>query len=236
MEIDTGATVSVISMDTYKRLFPNTSLSVSTLHLKIYTGEPMPVAGELDVEVRYGSKVCTLSLTVHVVEGSGPSLFGCDWLHHLTLDWKTIGLATLDIGSTQVEVLQKRYKDVFSPGLGTLKNFKAHITVKQGARPIFHRPRSVPFALKEVIEVELACLEAEGVIEKVNQGEWAAPIVAFPKSNGRIRICGDYKVTVNPHIEPDRHPLPKSDDIFASLSGGKKFTKLTSHMPIYKLC
>jgi len=125
-----------------------------------------------------------------------------------------------------VEALQKKYKDVFSPGLGVLKNFKAHITVKQGARPIFHRPRSVPFALKEAIEVELARLEAEGVIEKVNQSEWAAPIVAVPKLDGRIRICGDYKVTVNPHIEPDRHPLPKPEDLFASLSSGKKFTKI----------
>ena len=47
----------------------------------------MPVAGELDVDLQ----VYTLSLTV--VEGSGPSLLGCDWLCHLTLDWKTIGLA-----------------------------------------------------------------------------------------------------------------------------------------------
>ena len=55
MEVDTGAAVSVVSMDTYKRLFPNTSLSVSTLCLKTYTGEPMPVAGELDVEIWFTS-------------------------------------------------------------------------------------------------------------------------------------------------------------------------------------
>ena len=92
---------------------------------------------------------CVHSLTV--VEGSGPSLLGRDWLCHLTLDWKTIGLANLDMSCTQVEALQKKYKDAFAPGLGTLKDFKAHniITVKQGAQPVFHRPRSVPFALKE---------------------------------------------------------------------------------------
>ena len=105
----------------------------------------------------------------------------------MILDWKTIGLATLDTSRTEVEALQRKYKDVFSPGLGTLRNFKAHIVVKQGARPIFHRPRSVPFALKEATEIELAGLESEGVIEKVNQNEWTAPIVAVPKSNGRIQ-------------------------------------------------
>ena len=184
MEVDTGTAVSIISMDTYQKLFSDTKLNSSNLRLKTYTGEPMPVSGELDVEVHYGSQICTLSLTV--VEGSGPSLLGRDWLCHLTLDWKTIGLATLDMSRTQVEALQKKYKDVFSPGLGILKNFKAHISVKQGARPVFHRPRSVPFALKEAIKVELARLESEGVIEKINQSDWAAPIVAVPKSDGRI--------------------------------------------------
>ena len=175
MEVDMGASVSVISMKTYKKLFPNISLNASTVRLKTYAGEPMPVAGEIDVKVQYGSQVCTLSLTV--VEGSGPSLFGRDWLHHLTLDWKTIGLAPLDTSCTEVEALEKKYKEVFSPGLGTLRNFKAHITVKQGACPAFHRPRSVPFAPKKLLKLNLARLESEGVIEKVDQSEWAAPIV-----------------------------------------------------------
>ena len=115
---------------------------------------------------------------------------------------------------------------MFSLGLGTLRNFKAHITVKQGARPVFHRPRSVPFALKEAIEIELARLESEGVIEKVNQIEWAAPIVVVSNQNGKLCICGDCKVTINPYVEVDTHPLPKPEDLFVSLVGGKKLTKI----------
>jgi len=206
MEIDTGA---VISLTTYRKLFSNVKLSRSTLRLRT-------------VEVRYGSQGDVLSLAV--VEGDGPSLFGRDWLGHVTLDWKTIGLSMLDSGLTQVEALKGKYKELFSPGIGTLKHFKARITVKNGARPVFHRPRSVPFALKAAIETELDCLEAAGVIEKVNRSDWAAPIVAVPKLDGRIRIYGDYKVTINPFIEIDTHPLPKPEDLFASLSGGQKFT------------
>jgi len=64
----------------------------------------MAVSGELDFEVHYSSQVCTLSLTV--VEGSGPSLLGRDWLCHLTLDWKTIGLGheSYPSGSTAKEI------------------------------------------------------------------------------------------------------------------------------------
>ena len=53
-----------------------------------------------------------------------------------------------------------------------------------------------------------------------------APIVAVPKQDGKFRICGDYKVTVNAALDIDQYPLPKSDDLFASLAGGQKFTKL----------
>ena len=46
--------------------------------------------------------------------------------------------------------------------------------------------------------------------------EWATPLVVVPKPNG-IRLCGDYRVTVNPQMNIDKHPLPKIEDILASL-------------------
>ncbi|XP_055901962.1 uncharacterized protein K02A2.6-like [Eupeodes corollae] len=36
----------------------------------------------------------------------------------------------------------------------------------------------------------------------------------------------DYKVTLNPHLKDFNHPLPRIEDIFASLHGGKIFCKL----------
>ena len=84
----------------------------------------------------------------------------------------------------------------------------------------------MPFAIKDVIESELERLEALGILEKVDYSEWAAPIVAVPKKDGKVRICGDYKVTVNQALEVDQYPLPKPGELFASLAGGKKFSKL----------
>ena len=76
MEIYTEAAVSVISEQTRKKMFPDVPLSKSTLLLKTYTGEVMPVLGEMKVEVKYRSQTVTLTLTI--VERSGPSLFGRD--------------------------------------------------------------------------------------------------------------------------------------------------------------
>lgn len=56
--------------------------------------------------------------------------------------------------------------------------------------------------------------------------KWATPRVPAIKKNGSVRLCGDYKVTVNPVMCVDKYPLPKIEDIFATLAGGKKFSKL----------
>ena len=66
--------------------------------------------------------------------------------------------------------------------------FKAKLAVKPGAKPVFVRPRPVPFALREPLEKELDRLEEAGVIEKVAHSDWAAPIVAIPKSDGTLEI------------------------------------------------
>ena len=46
------------------------------------------------------------------------------------------------------------------------------------------------------------------------------------KRDGSIRVCGDYKLTVNQVAQADTYPLPLIQDIFAPLANGKTFTKL----------
>ena len=64
------------------------------------------------------------------------------------------------------------------------------------------------------------------MIEPVQFSDWAAPIVPVIKSDGSVLICGDYMVTVNQATKVDQYSIPQIDDLFASLSGGKRFTKL----------
>ena len=95
-----------------------------------------------------------------------------------------------------------------------------------GSSSEFCKARPVPYALKEKVEKELERLENEGIIQKVDHSDWATPIVAVPKGDNTVRICGDYKTTVNPQLQVDQYPLPKIQDIFASLAGGQRFTKI----------
>ena len=63
----------------------------------------------------------------------------------------------------------------------------------------------------------------------MSTSNWAAPIVPVPKKDKQIRLCGDYKLTFNPELDIKRYPLPKPQELFATLAGGKKFTKLDLH-------
>ena len=48
----------------------------------------------------------------------------------------------------------------------------------------------------------------------------------IPKKDGSFHICGDYKVTVITELVVDQYPLPKPEELFAALTGGKVFSKL----------
>ena len=224
MELDTGAAMSLISQSTKDKLLPSAILQTSDIVLRTYSSQPIIVVGQTVVQVRYEDQEAQLPLLV--VEGKGPSLIGRNWMSHINFNWKAIKCTRASTSTTELDSLLMKYPSVFEDKLGTMKHFRAKLEIKEGATPKFFRPRPVPFALKENIEHELDRLERDGIITKVNHSSWAAPIVPVPKRDGKLRICGDYKVTLNAVLEVDSHPLPKPDDLFATLSGGKIFSKI----------
>ena len=68
-------------------------------------------------------------------------------------------------------------------------------------------------------------MEQQSIL-KIASSDWAAPIVAVPKRDGKFRICGDYKVTVNQVLVVDQYSLPRVHELFATLAKGKFFSKL----------
>ena len=179
------------------------------------------------VPVEYEGK--KKNLNALIVAGNGPNLLGRDWLEQIRLDWSIIfhmHMASEINPPSALQSVLAKYPDVFMEGLGTLKGVKVKIYVDQGAEPKYIKARSVPYALKTNVELELERLEREGIISPVEFSEWAAPIVPVAKPNGTVRICGDYKLTVNQVSKLDNYPIPKTEDLLATLGGGEKFTKL----------
>ena len=160
-----------------------------------------------------------------VVCGNGPSLFGKDWLTKLKLDWTQL-CANHVCYSLSLQDILDEYSSVFDLELGTLKDIAVTIHIDPSAQPRFCKARTVPYALKGKIEKELDRLVEQGVIEQISFSEWAAPIVPVLKKDGTVRMFGDYKLTVNQVAKVDSYPLPKINDLFASLAGGQTFSEL----------
>ena len=141
----------------------------------------------------------------------------------LKLDWQEIFLVHDD---SLPLVLQKHSK-VFEEGLGTLTGFQAKIVVDPSAQPKFCKARTVPYFLRDRVEKELNRLVDEGTLETVEVSDWASPIISVLKPDKvNVRICGDFKQTVNPVSTLDKYPIPKVEDLFATLAGGKIFSKI----------
>ena len=175
----------------------------------------------MTVHVKYKGQIASLPLLV--VEGDGPSLLGRSWLKAIKLDWQQIYW----VRHSALEGVLQKYRSVFSDELGLCKNVEARIHIDPSAKPKYCKARSVPYYFRERVEKELERLVQEGTIEPVEYSEWAAPIVAVLKSDRRsVRVCGDFKQTVNPVSKLDRYPIPRVEDLFATLSKGRYFTKL----------
>ena len=219
MELDTGAFVSIMSEEAWKKSFARVPLEKSQIKLRTYTGETLDVIGQAQVEVTYQNQ--TANLPIQIVKGQGPSLFGRNWLRDIKLNWGSIKKINSDLDNVLTQ-----HQSVFKDELGTMQGVKVKLYVKPDSKPKFFKLRPVPHALKGAIEQELDHLESMGVIEKVRYSEWAAPIVPVVKPDNSIRVCRDYKVTVNSVLEVDQHPLPNPEELFVTLSEGEKYTKL----------
>ena len=179
------------------------------------------MVGKVDVEVQYQGQQAKLPLIV--VEGDGPSLIGCDWLSAIHLDWKSINM----VKSKWLASVLDKHQVLFVNGLGTLKGYEAKIIVELGTKPRFCKARQVPYALQGQVNEELERLEREGIITPVQFADWAAPIVPVLKQDGKsLRICGDFKLTVNQASKLDHYPIPNIEYLFTKLAGGQSFTKL----------
>ncbi|KAK9730805.1 hypothetical protein QE152_g14167 [Popillia japonica] len=106
------------------------------------------------------------------------------------------------------------------------EGIQSHLKIKERATPVFVKFRPVPFALLDKIENELDLLVNEGILSKVDNSLWASPIVPVSKANGDIRICGDFKVSINPYLAVDEYHLPKIYELLATMARGDKFTKI----------
>lgn len=249
MEVDTGACQSVIHRKDQLKLFPEATLSNYRASLSVITGDPVNIMGFINVNIAKITEASSVRENKLIVLDSKRNfipLAGRTWLDILFAGWRTFFLMDFTCSSSEklnqvinnrvqidnfVKGIMSDYPNVFSKSAtGTIKHFKIDIHLTDNAKPIFYKPYSLPYGLRDATEKELDRLIKVNTIYPVRHSKWATPIIAVQKkttdSSVVVRLCADCKVTINKFLVKDHYPLPQIEDIFASLSGAKIFCVL----------
>ena len=96
--------------------------------------------------------------------------------------------------------------------------------------PDAQRNRRIPFHIRKQVEQELLSLEAQGITERVPEGQatpWISQIVTVAKKDNTAIRIGVNMRSANTAIERVRHVMPTVDEIMVQLNGTKFSSKKT---------
>ncbi len=240
-EADSGSRYAVMSKARLNQLGLTRELQPCYILLQSYSKALINVIGCIYVDVVYKGKLFK-ELRLCIVEQDYDTVFGREWWYILnfTINFDApinqVTNVNFDLRSALTN-LAVDFKDIFSECIGTLKNMMFNVTLKDDAKPVFCRHRNVVFALREPVDREIDRLIEEKIYEPVESADWATPIVIVQKSNGSVRIVGDYSVTLNRFIVPEDYPIPNIEEIlydFGCCSYYSKFDvrEAYMHMPV----
>lgn len=100
--------------------------------------------------------------------------------------------------------------------MGSIPSLRMSITLKDDI-PVQKSYTSVPKPLYREVKEYIQDLLARGWIVK-SKSPYAAPVVCVRKKDGTLRLCIDYRL-LNQKTVPDRHPLPRIQDLMDTLGG-----------------
>ncbi|XP_025412882.1 uncharacterized protein K02A2.6-like isoform X1 [Sipha flava] len=159
-------------------------------------------------------------MCIYVIKYGGPPLIGRN-------DLKTINYYpiynTVNVDENLENIL-KNFEHLFKDEIGTFNKYQISLNIKKGTIPKFLKPRSIPSALKSKVASEIDRLIDKNILTPVNYSE--CPIVPILKPDGTVRICGGFKITINPVLEGTEYPLPKIEHLYANINGSKYFSKI----------
>ena len=221
-EVDTGSFLSTISVGELKGL--NCVVKKTVKRAKGYSDNVISFLGEAELMVKFNK--FTFVHTFLIVKEDSVSLLGrdlCDKLNIRVVFPEHIKYSS--VFSVRSLLLDK-YKHYLSDEFESNVKSTVSLEVKSSAKPIFCKVRSVPLRFRELVTIELKRLEDKGIISRVFDTKWASPCVNVLKSNGSIRICGDYSTTVNKSMDLVQYPLPSIDDVISEIGDARVFSKI----------
>jgi len=224
LEIDTGSFISTLSKTDLKDL-RNYKIVNTTKRAKGYGNSVIKFVGETTLDVKFNNKRVTH--TFLIVDSQQVSLLGRDLCKKLNIKIAfPAKQGNFAVNSVIGNDVLSKYSNYLSDNFQSNVNHKVSLDINPETRPIFCKARSVPLKYKELVKAELGRLEKLGIISKSFRSDWACPSVNVLKSDGTIRVCGDYSLTINKCMDTVQYPLPSVEEVIMKLGNSKVFSKI----------
>ena len=248
-EVDTVAGDNFCSEVVWTRL-GKPQLAAAHCRYEGATGDPLPVQGTFKITTHLPHQPDnSQTLQFTVVTNNQLNLLGHDAIHKLHLDVTALmdinvlnspstvnavfdNLTTDETLQAACTKLCEEFPDVFKPELGCLRDFELEMKFKEDSKPIFCKPRVVPFAIQEDLTQAYDAGIKRGIWKPTNFNAYGTPVVPIRKAllpgqpKAKLRVCGDYSATVNPQLDDHRQPVPLPEDLMRKLQRGYGFIKI----------
>lgn len=228
-ELDTGSPVTILSLADFNKLKLKVDVQeCPNIRFRAYNKQLIVPFGFVHIPVTYHNQ--TSREILFIVSENFTPILGRIWIRKLQIiDLPDVDEEELDFAVLHTEMedsIFKQFADTFTTRTEAIPNIAHNLKLKPTATPVYRAARPIPFALLPKVNEELDLLEQEDIIEKIDYCQWGTPLVIVPKANGSVRLCADYKITVNQHLEPGHHPIPRVEELFQQLHGSTYFCLL----------
>ncbi|XP_065204056.1 uncharacterized protein K02A2.6-like [Planococcus citri] len=230
-EANCGSDFSFMSLDNCRKFGLDAKLQPANRVFEPYDHGIIELVGIVPVKVRF--KNVTSDQRLRIVDGNYATIMGRDWLIPFNIDirshvtGKIQQMTTTDDSKLlqQIEKQMEEYSDIFVEQVGEVPGVLIDVPLQPNAVPVFCKARLVPYALQSKVNDEIDRLVATGIYTPTTTSKWATPVVPVLKSNGSIRLVGDYNVSVNRCCVQKIYPIPNVEEILLDFSGCTLFSK-----------
>lgn len=240
--VDTGADVNVMSRRVAKEI--GITWRKSKTQLRPYGSKPLKVCGVYTGPLIY--KNTEVKTEIFIVKQPLESLISGVTAEELGLisfhasdevgyvnvleedDNRTNSMDSLDQTPVSDDLLINSYIQKYHEQFQGIGKCNKIITLHQtdNPKPVIQPQRPIPFHLRSKFDNECNQLLQKGIFEEVDgPSEWISNPVIVPKPDGDIRITIDYR-NLNNSLLNSHHPIPRIDELRASMNGCQYFSKL----------
>ena len=232
-QIDTGASVNIISEDDYNKIREYVTVCKTSRKIFAYGAKsPLALVGKFTTTVESKKKIDVL--TFYIAKRTSRFMGSLIGLHSaVSLNLISIvnnldsGASTPKCDNTVIRKLIHEFSpSVFCDKVGKMKDVLIDINVDDSVKPVAVKHRRVPFHLRDRVGKEIERLLKADIIENVDEPtDWVSPIVISNKPNGDLRLCVDM-TEPNKCIKRIHHVIPTVDDIKYQVNGACYFSKI----------